>query len=281
MPLVSVIIPAYNEEKDIEECIKSLAKQSFKDFDIILVDDGSTDKTISAASKFRKIKILKQNHGGPGAARNLGAKNARGRILVFIDADMHFDEDYIRNLIEPIIKDKTGKIIGTTHEHEIATNLKSPWSRLYGKVRVSKENAHEVRIFRAIRKDKFLELEGFDPKYGYADDQTFYYKYNIKPTVAENAICYHKNPDTLHATYKQARWIGKSWKERFKIFKIPVINYLAVLALYIIYIPAFIAKSLKSNKEVGINYRAKYYAVKFLGFINGAFEAVFFGRVWR
>ncbi|MBS3074213.1 glycosyltransferase family 2 protein [Candidatus Pacearchaeota archaeon] len=282
MPLVSVIIPAYNEESDIEECIKSLMKQSFKDFEIIVVDDGSTDKTISAASKFKKVKIFRQNHGGPGRARNLGARKAKWRILVLIDADMHFDKDYIKNLIKPITGDKTGKIIGTTHEHEIATNLKSPWSRMYGEIRVSKENAREVRIFRAIRKDKFLELGGFDPKYGYADDQTFWYKYNIKPMVAKNTTCYHKNPETLRATYGQARWIGKSWKKRFKIFSMPIINYLAVLGLYVLYMPLFIARALITRVE-GITLKQKlvYYMVKFIGYINGVAEAVFLNRVWR
>ncbi len=294
MPLVSVIIPAYNEEQDIGECVKSLMNQSFKDIEIIVVDDGSTDGTIEIASIFAsrftsrfqnsksgKVKILRQNHGGPGAARNRGAKAARGKILVFIDADMHFDKNYINNLIKPILKDRSNKVIGTTHNYEIATNLESPWSRLYGKVRVRKEEAKDVKIFRAIRKNKFLELGGFDPRYGYADDQTFWYKYGIKPIVARNTTCYHKNPDTLRATYRQARWIGKSWKERFMIFRMPLINYLAVFGLYIIYIPVFIAKSLKHNKEAGINDRLKYYAVKFLGFINGAFEAVFLGRVGR
>ena len=55
----------------------------------------------------------------------------------------------------------------------------------------------------------------FDPKYGYADDQTLWFKYGIKPIVAENAICYHQNPNNLREVYKQSRWIGASIDNKF------------------------------------------------------------------
>ncbi|KKR25761.1 MAG: putative glycosyltransferase [Microgenomates group bacterium GW2011_GWC1_39_7b] len=96
---VSVIIPAYNEQASIAACLQSLQNQSFKDLEIIVVDDGSTDKTFDVLSKFKmqssKFKILDQNHEGAGMARNLGVKNATGKILVFVDADMVFDKEFI------------------------------------------------------------------------------------------------------------------------------------------------------------------------------------------
>jgi glycosyltransferase involved in cell wall biosynthesis len=277
---ISVIIPAYNEEKDIINCLNSLKKQSCKNFEIIVVDDGSTDKTLDVIKKFKNVKIIKQNHKGPGSARNLGAKKAKGEILVFIDADMSFNKNYINNLVRPIIRDK--KIIGTTHDYEIATNTDNIWSALWGKIRVSKEKAKEIKIFRAIRKDKFLELGGFDSKYGYADDQTFWYKYGIKPVVAENTLCYHKNPSTLKGTYHQARWIGASWKERYKMFKLPAINYFLVL-LTIFIIPIWIAiKTIKKTKKgITIYDKLRFYSYKFFGYYLGLLKAVFLGKVWK
>jgi glycosyltransferase involved in cell wall biosynthesis len=280
---ISVIIPTYNEEKDIEGCLKSLKSQSIKDIEIILVDDGSTDNTIEISKKYG-ITILKQNHQGPGAARNLGAKNSTGDILIFIDADMAFDKEYLKNLTKPILEDKTKKIIGTTHDYEIATNTDNIWSSLWGEIRVSKETAKEVKIFRAIRKDKFLAFGGFDPKYAYADDQTFWFKYKIKPIVAENTTCYHRNPSTLRGTYKQAKWIGASWKERFLIFRIPFINYFSVLLLFlflpsIIFLKVVEAKSKK--KEYSLKNLIKFYSVKFRGYIKGIFRAVYLGEVWK
>ena len=77
-PLLSVIIPTYNEEKDIGECISTLLKQSYKKIEIIIVDDGSSDNTLNLVKKFRQVKILIQNHQGPGKARNLGARKSKG-----------------------------------------------------------------------------------------------------------------------------------------------------------------------------------------------------------
>ena len=285
---VSVIIPTYNEEKDICECLKSLLKQSYKILEVIIVDDGSTDKTIKRIREFLKkyklnLKIIKQNHRGPGKARNLGTENARGKILIVIDADMTFDRNYIKNLIKPILKDKTGKVMGTTHDNEIAANTNNIVSILWGKTRVSRETARDVPIFRAIRKDKFIELGKFDPKYGYADDQTFWFKYRIKPTVAKNTICYHKNPSTLKETYKQARWIGASWKERFFIFRVPVISHFSVLIFFLLLPLVILIKSLKV--KIGSRFFIieiiKYYSVKFYGYSRGIFRAVYLNKVWR
>ena len=283
MAEVSVVIPVYNEEKDIGDCLKSLKKQAYKDIEIIIVDDGSTDNTIKIVEKYN-IKILDQNHQGPGAARNLGAKNASGNILIFIDADMTFDEDYLKNLIKPILEDKTGKIIGTTHDYEIATNTNNVWSALWGKIRISKEIANTITIFRAIRKDKFLELGGFDPKYGYADDQTFWFKYKTKPIVAKNTTCYHKNPDTLKGTYKQAKWIGTGWKERYFIFRVPLVNYFSVLILFIFLPLIVLLKSLKIKLErnkYSLKNIIKFYSAKFFGYAKGIFRAVYLGEVWK
>jgi glycosyltransferase involved in cell wall biosynthesis len=283
MEKISAVIPTYNEEKDIEDCLKSLNSQSIEPIEIIIVDDGSTDDTVKIAKKY-KVKILKQNHQGPGAARNLGAKNASGNILIFIDADMTFDKDYLKNLTKPILENKDKKIIGTTHDYEIATNTNNVWSSLWGKIRISKDIAHTITIFRAIRKDKFLELGGFDPKYGYADDQTFWFKYKTKPIVAKNTTCYHKNPDTLKGTYKQAKWIGTGWKERYFIFKVPLVNYFSVLILFIFLPLMILLKSLQiklQKKSFSLKNIIKFYSVKFFGYAKGIFGAVYFGKFWK
>lgn len=87
-PLVSVVIPAYNAEAHIEECIESVAAQQV-DFDIelIVVDDGSTDKTWALLSKHAGSIRLRQDNRGPAAARNAGVSQARGDFVAFLDAD--------------------------------------------------------------------------------------------------------------------------------------------------------------------------------------------------
>ncbi len=99
---ISVIIPVFNEETVIRECLQSLFEQSVEPQEIIIVDDGSTDSTIEKIQELQKtnknVWILSQKHQGPGLARNFGAKNATGEILVFVDADVTFDSSFIKKL---------------------------------------------------------------------------------------------------------------------------------------------------------------------------------------
>src|SRR3989304_4442751 len=127
---ISIIIPTYNEEDEIVECLESLGKQTYGDFEIIVVDDGSVDKTLSVLSKLKvkieELKVFQQSHKGPGAARNLGAKHAKGEILVFIDADMTFDPNFLQELIEPILY---AKAKGTFSKNEYVSNWRNRWAR--------------------------------------------------------------------------------------------------------------------------------------------------------
>lgn len=271
---ISVIIPAYNEERYIEKALDSLKKQSYKNFEIIVVDDGSTDRTREIVKKFKQVILINGKHAGPGASRNLGAENAKGEFLVFVDADMTFDKNYLKNLISPM--KKSAQTIGTTHDYEIATNISNPWSDLWGEIRVSKESAKEVKIFRAIRKKNFLEMKGFDPRYGYADDQTFWFKHNIGPVVAADTTCYHRNPETLKETYKQARWIGRSWKNRFRFLSFEPIA-LICLTLFLFFFPFIVfAKSLEQKLKKKLYFRIifLFYFYKFGGYLEGFFSSL-------
>jgi len=88
-PKISVIIPLYNKEKSIERSINSILKQTFRDFEIVVVDDGSTDNSLAVVNAIKddRILIVSQRNAGPGAARNTGVKNATANWIVFLDAD--------------------------------------------------------------------------------------------------------------------------------------------------------------------------------------------------
>ena len=88
MPLFSIIIPTYNREHLVRRTLESVFAQSFTDFEVIVVDDGSTDATLDVVATFGdRVKILKQANQGPGLARNLGARHATGQYLAFLDSD--------------------------------------------------------------------------------------------------------------------------------------------------------------------------------------------------
>ena len=95
-PLISVIVPVYNAEKTLRECVDYILNQEYKDFELILVDDGSRDASPAIcdeyAGKDGRVKVFHKPNGGVSSARNLGIENARGKWITFIDSD-----DYVTN----------------------------------------------------------------------------------------------------------------------------------------------------------------------------------------
>src|SRR3990167_2002980 len=207
---ISVIIPTYNESNAIGECIASLAKQTYHDFEIIVVDDGSTDETPEKISS--RVTTLHQSHLGAGAARNLGAKEARGDILVFVDADMTFDKNFLKNLVKPIL---SGSAKGTFSKYEYVSNWENVWARCWNinqnweeRKRHPRNYPDKQKVFRAILKKEFDKVEGFTPG-GYTDDYSLYDKLGYMADSAKGAIFYHKNPSGLTEVFGHARWVGK------------------------------------------------------------------------
>lgn len=221
--MISVIIPTYNEEGVILNCLKSLEKQSVKDFEVIVVDDGSTDRTVE---KIIGAEVLHQNHLGAGSARNLGANIAKGEILVYVDADMTFDKNFLKMLVKPIL---AGKTKGTFSKDEIVSNWDKVWARCYNKNegwvdkrRHPKNYPDTQKVFRAILKSEFDRVGGFTAG-GYNDDWSLSEKLGYDAIVAEKAIFFHKNPDNLKEIYNHAKWVGK------RKYKFGLIGYLVAL----------------------------------------------------
>ena len=98
--MISIIIPACNEEKYLLNTIKSIKSQSFKDFEIIVVCDGCTDSTSIIAKKHAHKVILNKERNGPTRPKNLGAKKSSGDILVFLDADTTLTKDVLKKINE-------------------------------------------------------------------------------------------------------------------------------------------------------------------------------------
>ena len=101
--LISVIVPVYNVEKYLDQCIKSILNQSFSDYEVILVDDGSKDASGQMcdvyAKQYTNIKVLHKENGGLSDARNAGIKMAQGEYLLFVDSDDYIGEDSISEIV--------------------------------------------------------------------------------------------------------------------------------------------------------------------------------------
>lgn len=102
--LISVIVPVYNVEKYVEKCVLSLIRQSYKNIEIILVDDGSTDESGEICEKLisldRRLNVYHKKNGGLSSARNYGMKLAKGEILAFIDSDDCVHENFFEILMD-------------------------------------------------------------------------------------------------------------------------------------------------------------------------------------
>ncbi|MEP6811114.1 MAG: glycosyltransferase, partial [Chthoniobacterales bacterium] len=102
-PFVSVIVCSYNGAKTLEACLDSLGRIDYPAFEVILVDDGSTDNTAGIAARFPAIRYLRQTNHGLSHARNTGAAAARGEIFAYTDSDCMADKDWLRYLIGTLL----------------------------------------------------------------------------------------------------------------------------------------------------------------------------------
>lgn len=101
---ISVIIPLFNKEATIERAVRSVLDQTFTRFEVIIVDDGSTDRSLELAKSFQdpRVKTVSQTNAGPGAARNKGASLATGTLLAFLDADDEWRPEYLQRAAEAL-----------------------------------------------------------------------------------------------------------------------------------------------------------------------------------
>ncbi len=97
--LISIVIPAFNAEKTLPACLEACLSQTHPETEIIVVDDGSSDRTAALAGEYPEIKLFRQSNAGPAAARNHGAKMARGDIVAFTDSDCVPRRDWLEKLL--------------------------------------------------------------------------------------------------------------------------------------------------------------------------------------
>ena len=136
MPEVSIIMPVYNIEKYLPRCLDSIIQQSFSDFELLAVDDGSKDNSLNVlkayAAKDSRIKVFHQENGGASKARNNGLDHASGRFISFIDGDDFVDCYYIENLYTALIEENALiSMCGLVCVDESGKEVEAPFSNNY------------------------------------------------------------------------------------------------------------------------------------------------------
>ncbi|MER2493882.1 glycosyltransferase family 2 protein [Catenovulum sediminis] len=128
-PLISIVIPLYNKESVIARTISSIESQTYRHYEIIVVDDGSTDNSVSIVKDIMKVNnkivLLSQSNAGPGRARNLGLASAKGELISFLDADDEYMPSFLQTAVECFSANSNINIFASAHYCTVQGEAKS------------------------------------------------------------------------------------------------------------------------------------------------------------
>jgi cellulose synthase/poly-beta-1,6-N-acetylglucosamine synthase-like glycosyltransferase/peptidoglycan/xylan/chitin deacetylase (PgdA/CDA1 family) len=231
-PFVSVVIPAYNEERVIGKTIESILASDYANLEVLVVDDGSTDKTYEIARSFEstlKVKGLRKKNGGKASALNFGFLRARGDIVVTLDADTVFAPDTISRLVQHFSDKNVGAVAGMVKVGNMG-NIVTRWQALeyvagIGVDRQAQSLLNAVVIVpgacAAWRRSAVIEAGGHSAETLAEDcDLTLaIHKTGYRIHQDRDAISFTEAPQTIRALLKQRfRWtfgnIQALWKHR-------------------------------------------------------------------
>jgi GT2 family glycosyltransferase len=219
MMSVSIIIPTFNGASRIGNCLDALLKQTAgRDAEILAVNDGSTDNTADVVARYLAVRLITQGNAGPAAARNRGALEAKGAIILFTDDDCVPMPDWLDAMIAPFDEpDVVGaKGVYRTRQRRLAARF----------VQIEYEDRYRLMAglpsidfidtySAAFRRDRFLEMGGYDTSFpvACAEDVDLSYRMSArgwKMKFVPSAIVYHTHPETLwqylKKKYKFAFW---------------------------------------------------------------------------
>lgn len=206
-PKISVIVPVYNVEQYLCRCIDSILAQTFTDFELLLIDDGSKDRSGEIcdeyAGKDERVRVFHKENGGVSSARNLGLDNAKGEWISFVDADDWVSGDYLKDL-QNTYKNEIDLVecgyynVSKCGEREVLPVFKDTDAKLYLKKLFSYAPFYEGYLWVKLFKRNIIDKQNlrFDVKLHYNEDRVFIAKYliecrNIK--ILSKCLYYYNN----------------------------------------------------------------------------------------
>lgn len=177
----SIVIPLYNKQECISNTLRSVLNQSYENYEIIVVDDGSTDESKSIVSSFSDscIKLISQDNGGPSCARNRGIKEASSEFITFLDADDLWEPEYLKEMDSLIRRFPDALCWGFNYSSIENGIVTKPGSKVYSGYFNNKWDFTSFpfcTISCCCRKSSLIELGGFDERMRYGEDLDMWFR---------------------------------------------------------------------------------------------------------
>ncbi|HVN63505.1 MAG TPA: glycosyltransferase, partial [Candidatus Binataceae bacterium] len=217
-PMVSVVICAYNAERTMRPCLESLRKLDYPNFEVVIVDDGSRDRTAEISADFPEFRLIRQPNKGLSVARNVGMHAARGEIIAYTDSDCVVDPHWLTLMIRTLTEknfDGCGGPNYAPHEEErmaacCAASPGAPCHVLVGEDRAE----HLAGCNMVFKKSALLKIGGFDPQFTAAgDDVDICWRLldaGFRLGFCPAAFVWHFRRNTIKAYYGQQRGYGRA-----------------------------------------------------------------------
>lgn len=191
-PTVSVIVPVFNGSEHIRTCLEAIFSSTCRDFECIVVDDGSKDDTLLMINRFQVNVLILPKTYGPAYARNRGVEVSKGRILLFIDADVAIRPDTITRVIEDFEKmPAIDALFGSYDDEPGAPNFLSQYKNLFHHY-IHQHGKKDASTFwcgcGAIKRDVFIKFGGFNENFRFIEDIELGYRLKAAHPVRNKAI---------------------------------------------------------------------------------------------
>ena len=224
-PLISIITPVYNTEKLLEKCIKSIIKQTFFNYELILVNDGSTDKSGEICNMYEKqdsrIIVIHQHNQGSSAARNKGLSLARGKYIVFVDSDDWLEPYYLQNMLDCALNNNADIVISAfyinddSHDSQFFKNKPETIDRTTILNGFFTNKLHAGLWNKMIKRDIFTNNNISFPKYNYYEDMVV----STLLIIASPSITYCERASYHYVINNSSLTNDKNDFKRFKMFQ--------------------------------------------------------------
>lgn len=292
LPLVSVIVPVYNVQDYLAECINSIIRQNYTHFELLLVDDGSTDNSGMLCEQYRKkdnrIKVIHKKNGGLSDARNYGIDKALGEYLTFIDSDDYVSEIYLNALVNTAIHNNADIVqVEFTREKNRLASKSAFGNKIYNPTEALKSmltlqrvqvNAwaklYHAKLFDGVRypvgkinEDNLTTYKTLIRANKVVCCSDYLYYYRVNPAGIMNSQFNEKRFDILNAPDETAAFLGSQssqFKEELEYYRMRIAMrlYNECLKSGVGKTYSFYLKKIESMLK-GFNVRNKYCSLKY------------------